>query len=87
MEKIKCSYSKGADELNITLGRPRKAILAEIGDEIYVKLSPKTKKVLGFAILHFEERSKKRHEEPFTIPLNGYFEIPSPIKEQSLQPA
>lgn len=54
MEKIiHCSYNKDADELNISLGRPQKAISLEVADEVYVRLHPKTKQIVGFTILSF----------------------------------
>jgi len=77
MEKIiNCSYDKDADELNIYLGKPRFSILSEIGEEIYVKLSPKTKEIIGFTILHFEKRSlAKEKGEVFSIPLQADFKF------------
>lgn len=83
MEKIvRCSYNKSADELNISLGNPQKAISLEIGDEIYVRLQPKTKQILGFTILHFEQRAVKE-EKTFTLPLSADFKLSKPVKEPS----
>lgn len=83
MEKmILCSYNKDADELNISLGKPQKAISLEVGDEVYVRLHPKTKKILGFTILHFEERAVKG-EKAFALPLLANFKLSKPIKELS----
>ena len=83
MEKIiRCSYNKEADELNISIGKPQKAISLEVGDEIYVRLHPKTKKILGFTILNFEERSLKE-EKIFALPLLGNFKLSHSFKEPS----
>lgn len=83
MEKmIRCSYNKDADELHISLGKPQKAISLEVGDEVYVRLHPKTKKILGFTILHFEERAVKG-EKTFVLPLLANFKLSKPIKEPS----
>ena len=83
MEKIvRCSYNKEADELNISIGKPQKAISLEISDEIYVRLHPKTKKILGFTILHFEKRAIK-NDKPFSLPLIANFKISKPVKDQS----
>jgi hypothetical protein len=83
MEKVvRCAYNKDADELNISLGKPQKAISLEIGDEIYVRLNPRTKEILGFTILHFEERALKE-EKTFSIPLLADFKLSKPIKEPS----
>lgn len=82
MEKIiRCSYNKGADELNLSLGKPQKAISLEVADEIYVRLHPKTKQILGFTILHFEQRAVE--EKTFTLPLLADFKLSKPIKEPS----
>lgn len=83
MEKIiRCSYNKEADELNISLGKPQKAISLEVGDEVYLRLHPKTKEILGFTILHFEERAVKE-EKTFALPLLADFKLSRPVKEPS----
>lgn len=83
MEKvIQCSYNKDADELNISIGKPQKAISMEVGEEIYVRLNPKTKEILGFTILHFEERST-REEKTFSLPLSAHFKLSKIAKEPS----
>ena len=82
MEKIiRCSYNKEADELNVSLGKPQKAISLEVGDEVYVRLHPKTKEILGFTILQFEQRSVKK-EKTFALPLSGEFRL-SKLAEKS----
>lgn len=48
---VRYSYDPESDELNITLGESKRAIHAELGDEVYVRLDPKTKGVLGLTIL------------------------------------
>ncbi len=81
MEKIiRCSYNKDADELNISLGKPQKAISLEVSDEVYVRLHPKTKQILGFTILHFEQRAVKE-EKTFALPLSANFKLSKPVKE------
>lgn len=83
MEKVmRCSYNKDADELNISLGKPQKAISLEVGDEIYVRLHPKTKEILGFTILHFEERAVKEGKT-FALPLLADFKLSKLVKEPS----
>lgn len=83
MEKvIRCSYNKDADEFNISLGKPQKAISLEVGNEMYVRLHPKTKVILGFTILHFEQRAAKE-KETFTLPLKADFKLTKPIVEPS----
>jgi len=76
-KKLSYSYDKQGDELNIFLGEPEESILAEIEDEIYVRLNPDTKEVLGFTILHFIERCKGK--TPFPLPIFGSFSLPRDI--------
>ncbi len=79
-KKLSYSYNKRSDELNIFLGEPEESILAEIEDEIYVRLNPDTKEVLGFTILHFIERCKgKKRVTPFPLPILGSFSLPRDI--------
>lgn len=48
MEKtLTYSYDPASDEFNLNLGDVKQAILAEIGDEVYVKPDPGTKAILG----------------------------------------
>lgn len=84
MEKIiRCSYNKDADELNISIGKPQRAISLEIADEVYLRLHPKTKQILGFTILHFEERAVKE-EKSFALPLLADFRLScNRVKEPS----
>lgn len=84
MEKmILCSYNKNSDELNISIGKPKKAVSLEIGKEIYVRLHPKTKEIIGFTILHFEERSAKK-DESFALPLTANFKLPNRLSKELL---
>ncbi len=83
---IRYSYDPKSDELNITLGKSRRAILAELEDEVYVRLHPKTNEVLGLTILHFQERFKlgrkgKRH----TLPVLGEFTLPASAPARRLR--
>ena len=85
---IRYSYDPESDELNITLGESRRAIHAELEDEVYVRLDPKTKGVLGLTILHFEERFKlgKRGQRQ-TLPLLGEFTLPDSVQAKLLRPS
>ena len=83
---IRYSYDPESDELNITLGERKRAILAELGDEVYVRLDPKTKGVLGLTILHVKERFKlgKRGKRQ-TLPLLGEFTLPDNVQAKLLR--
>ena len=77
MEKrLTYSYNKEADELNISIGKPQESISLEIDDEIYLKLHPRTKEIMGFTVLHFEQRFKnKKKMEAFPLPVTARFSI------------
>ena len=78
---IRFSYDPKSDELNITLGKSRRAVLAELEDEVYVRLHPKTNEVLGLTILHLEERFKLgRKGKRQTLPLLGEFTLPDSVQ-------
>ena len=56
MEKrLTFSFDKEGDILDISIGSPKKAISREVKDDFFVRLDPKTKKVVGFSILNFEK--------------------------------
>ena len=68
------TYDKEGDILDISLGRPKKAISEEISEDIFIRLEPKTKKIIGFMILNFEKRfSRTRKIE--TLPIIGDFRL------------
>ena len=50
---LRFAYDKDGDVLDIALGRPRAAISREIEDDIFVRLDPKTRRIVGFSILNF----------------------------------
>lgn len=56
MEKgLRFSFDKKADILDISIGKPKKAVSREVDDDFFVRIDPKTKKVVGFSILNFEK--------------------------------
>ncbi|HLB95680.1 MAG TPA: DUF2283 domain-containing protein [Patescibacteria group bacterium] len=75
MEKaLNFAYDKEGDILDIAIGKPQKAISEEISKDIFVRLEPKTKKVLGFMILNFEKRFGRTHKIE-TLPITGDFQL------------
>ena len=73
-DTLRFAYDKEGDILDIALGRPRAAISREIDDDVFVRLDPKTKKVVGFSILNFTKYSKDlRHAR--AIPVSGRFTL------------
>ena len=73
MEKrLSFSFDKGADVLDISIGSPKKAISREIDDDFFVRLDPKTKKVVGFSILNFEKWFKDESDKKI-VPIKAEF--------------
>ena len=58
-KKLIFSFDKEGDVLDISIGKPRKAISEEIKEDVFVRKDPKTKEIVGFMILNFEKRFKK----------------------------
>jgi len=75
MEKaLNFGYDKEGDILDISLGRPKKAISEEVSEDIFIRLEPKTKKILGFMILNFEKKFDRTHKIE-TLPIIGDFRL------------
>ena len=71
-KKLIFSFDKEGDVLDISIGKPRKAISEEIKEDIFVRKNPKTKEIVGFMILNFEKRFKKLGKQQ-EIPLKAVF--------------
>ena len=71
-KKLIFSFDKEGDVLDISIGKPRKAISEEIKDDIFIRKDPKTKEIVGFMILNFEKRFKKLGKVQ-EIPLKAVF--------------
>ena len=73
MEKrLRFSFDKGADVLDISIGSPKKAISREVDDDFFVRLDQKTKKVVGFSILNFEKWFKDESDKKI-VPIKAEF--------------
>ena len=68
---LKFSYYPPSNELNIHFGEPRPAISKEIDDEVYLRLDPQTREVVGLTLLHFRRRFGRAKAKPlsFTLPV------------------
>lgn len=73
MEKkqLRFFFDKIGDVLDVSIGKPKKAISREIGDDILVRVDPDTDEVIGFTILNFEKRFE--HGKPELIPISVDF--------------
>jgi uncharacterized protein YuzE len=67
-------YDKDGDVLDISIGKPTKAISNEISDDFFIRLNPKTKKIVGFSILNFRKRSSKNNGD-ISVPLQANFSL------------
>jgi len=59
-KKLNFTYDQVGDVLDISIGKPVKAISNEISDEFFIRINSKTKKIVGFSILNFKKRSSKK---------------------------
>lgn len=73
-ENLRFAYDKEGDILDIGLGRPRSAISREIDDDVFVRLDPKTHKVVGFSIINFTKYFKSLNKSR-KIPVIGRFSL------------
>jgi uncharacterized protein YuzE len=73
-DTLRFAYDKEGDILDIAIGRPRRAISREIDDDIFVRLDPKSKKVLGFSILNFTKYFKDLRDARL-IPVSARFSL------------
>ena len=71
-EGLRFSFDKESDVLDISIGKLTKAISKEVEDDFFVRLDPKTEKVVGFSILNFEKWSKDEKDKR-VIPIKADF--------------
>lgn len=68
MAKMIFHYDKEGDVLEVSFGKPRKAVSEELENDVVIRKDPKTKETIGFTILNFEKRSEKLKGFPISIP-------------------
>ncbi len=73
-KKLSFSYDEDGDVLDISIGKPKKAISTEERDDFFVRRDVKTKKIVGFSILNFRNRMKK-HSHDISIPIEVEFRL------------
>jgi len=71
-EKMIFSYDKEGDVLDISLGKPQKALSQELKEDIFIRTNSKGK-IVGFMMLNFEKRFKHKSEE--RVPLEAEFNL------------
>lgn len=73
-KRLKFSNDEERDVLDISIGRPVRAFSNEIDDDFFVRLDPRTNKIVGFSILNFKKRSRKRNGE-IAVPITAQFTL------------
>jgi len=71
-KKLKFFFDKKGDVLDIAIGKPKEAISREIGNDVIIRIDPKTKEIVGFTILNFEKRFEHRARSE-TLPITATF--------------
>ena len=72
MEKMRVFYDEEEDVLDISIGKPKKAISKEIGHDVIVRKDQKGN-MIGFTVLNFQKRSEV--EKGFKIPIEAKFSV------------
>jgi len=68
--KINFFFDEEGDVLDITFGKPRKAVAKELRNDIAVRVDPKTGEIVGIVILNFLERFRlKKKTEQIELPV------------------
>lgn len=71
-KKLKFILDKNGDILDIAIGKPKEAISREIGNDVIIRIDPKTKEIVGFTILNFEKRFEHMASSE-TLPITATF--------------
>ncbi len=65
-KKLNFYYDNKGDILDISMGKPKKAISKEIDDDVFIRLNEKNE-IVGFMILNFEKRFSTKKNLSFPI--------------------
>lgn len=76
---MKIFYDRKGDVLYISIGSPREAISRETGDDILIRMDPKTQEIVGFTILNFTERFSDVHKER-AVPVTAQFQMTEEVE-------
>lgn len=64
-------FDEEGDVLDITVGKPKKAVTKELRDDIAIRCDPVTGEIVGITILNFRKRFEgKNKPETIDLPLN-----------------
>jgi uncharacterized protein YuzE len=68
--KINFFFDVEGDMLDITIGKPRKAIAKELKNDIAIRVDPESGEIVGIVILNFMKRFRlKKKPEKIELPL------------------
>jgi len=79
-KKLRMSYDKEGDVLDVSLGDPTPAISEEVEEDFFVNRHPVSGEIVGFSILNFEKWFKEAREYKM-LPLEGQFFEGAPAEE------
>jgi len=80
-KKLKFFFDKKGDVLDIAIGEPKEAVSKEIGNDVVMRIDPKTNEIVGFTILNFEKRFEHL-EKVETLPITATFAEISKIEAE-----
>lgn len=67
-KRLSFFFDRDADILYLSVGKPRPGIAKEVGDDILVRVDPKSRKVVGCTILNLTKRfNKMKHAESLPV--------------------
>jgi len=85
-KEMRIAYDKEGDILDISLGRPQRAISKEVEDDFFVRVDSITGEVVGFSVLNFEKWFKELKDFK-TLPIYAEFILPSSGGNQGMASA
>ncbi len=72
-EGLNFHYDSEGDILDVSIGKPRKALSVEVGNDVLERIDPQTKKIVGFTILNFRKHFQHAGENEFRVPIRAEF--------------
>jgi uncharacterized protein YuzE len=71
--KMNFFFDEEGDVLDITIGKPKKAVAKELENDVAVRCDPKTGEIVGIVILNFSKRFKAlKKTEEIDLPISAF---------------
>ena len=68
--KINFFFDEEGDVLDITIGKPRKAVAKELKNDVAIRVDPQSGEIVGIVILNFMKRFRlKKKPEKIELPV------------------